>query len=130
MLRLAYLALTNTFALIRLLPMSDRDKDVEILALRHQMAVLQRTHRHRACCRGRCSQGASPTAFMGESSQGDPPDVGRLREVQAEADIEVSGAWRCCHAPLSRQVVATAPVWEAFPEANRVLASRSSASPW
>lgn len=42
MLRLAYLALTNTFALIRLLPMSDRDKDVEILALRHQLAVLQR----------------------------------------------------------------------------------------
>jgi hypothetical protein len=41
-LRLAYLALTNTFALIRLLPMSDRDKDVEILALRHQLAVLQR----------------------------------------------------------------------------------------
>lgn len=92
MLRLAYLALTNTFALIRLLPMSDRDKDVEILALRHQMAVLQRTHRHRACCRGRCSQGASPTAFMGESSQGDPPDVGRLREVQAEGDI---GGERC-----------------------------------
>jgi putative transposase len=41
-LRLAYLALTTTFALIRLLPMSDRDKDVEILALRHQLAVLQR----------------------------------------------------------------------------------------
>jgi putative transposase len=41
-LRLAYLALTNTFALIRLLPMSDRDKDAEILALRHQLAVLQR----------------------------------------------------------------------------------------
>ena len=38
-LRLAYLALTNTFALIRLLPMSDRAKDVEILALRHQLAV-------------------------------------------------------------------------------------------
>ena len=42
MLRLAYLALTNTFALIRMLPMSDRDTDVEILALRHQLAVLQR----------------------------------------------------------------------------------------
>jgi hypothetical protein len=41
-LRLAYLALTTTFALIRLLPMSNRDKDVEILALRHQLAVLQR----------------------------------------------------------------------------------------
>jgi transposase InsO family protein len=41
-LRLAYLAVTNAFALLRLLPRSDRDKDVEILALRHQLAVLQR----------------------------------------------------------------------------------------
>ena len=30
LLRLAYLAATNTFALLRLLPMSDRDKDIEI----------------------------------------------------------------------------------------------------
>ena len=29
---LAYLAVTNVFALLRLLPMSDRDKDVEILS--------------------------------------------------------------------------------------------------
>ena len=28
--------------MLRLLPMSDRDKDVEILALRHQLAVLHR----------------------------------------------------------------------------------------
>ncbi|MFF1688008.1 MULTISPECIES: integrase [unclassified Streptomyces] len=42
LLRLAYLAATNTFALLRLLPMSDRDKDTEILALRHQLLVLQR----------------------------------------------------------------------------------------
>src|SRR6187551_2533274 len=28
--------------MLRLLPMSDRDKDVEILALRHQITVLQR----------------------------------------------------------------------------------------
>ena len=42
LLRLAYLTVTNTFAVLRLLPMSDRDKDVEILALRHQLAVLQR----------------------------------------------------------------------------------------
>jgi hypothetical protein len=33
---------TNTLALIRLLPMSDRDKDAEILALQHQIAVLER----------------------------------------------------------------------------------------
>jgi hypothetical protein len=42
LLRLAYLAVTNVFALLRLLPMSDRDKDVEILALRHQVAMLER----------------------------------------------------------------------------------------
>jgi putative transposase len=42
LLRLAYLTVANTFAVLRLLPMSDRDKDVEILALRHQIGVLQR----------------------------------------------------------------------------------------
>jgi hypothetical protein len=42
LLRLAYLGLTNTFALLRLLPRSNHDKDIEILALRHQIAVLQR----------------------------------------------------------------------------------------
>ncbi|PSL57122.1 hypothetical protein B0I31_10299 [Saccharothrix carnea] len=42
LLRLVYLGVTNAFALLRLLPMSDRDKDVEILALRHQITVLQR----------------------------------------------------------------------------------------
>jgi hypothetical protein len=33
---------TNVFALLRLLPVSDRDKEVEILALRHQIMVLER----------------------------------------------------------------------------------------
>jgi hypothetical protein len=42
LLRLAYLTVTNAFAALRLLPMSDRDKDVEILVLRHQIAVLER----------------------------------------------------------------------------------------
>jgi hypothetical protein len=42
LLRLAYLGLTNTFARLRLLPMTNRDKDIEILVLRHQIAVLQR----------------------------------------------------------------------------------------
>lgn len=42
LLRLAYLAMTNTFSLIRLLPMSDRDKEIEILVLRRQLTVLQR----------------------------------------------------------------------------------------
>ncbi|MEU4807201.1 hypothetical protein [Actinosynnema sp. NPDC023587] len=34
--------MTNAFALLRLLPMSDRSKDVEILVLRHQITVLER----------------------------------------------------------------------------------------
>ncbi|MGB6582038.1 MAG: hypothetical protein WBF34_29400 [Streptosporangiaceae bacterium] len=38
LLRLAYLGVTNVFALLRLLPMSNQDKD----ALRHQLLVLQR----------------------------------------------------------------------------------------
>lgn len=42
LLRLAYLGITNAFGLLRLLPGSDRDKDMEILLLRHQLAVLQR----------------------------------------------------------------------------------------
>ncbi|WP_370466762.1 hypothetical protein [Streptacidiphilus sp. PB12-B1b] len=42
LLKLAYQGMTNTFALLRLLPMSDREKDIEILALRHQITVLER----------------------------------------------------------------------------------------
>ena len=42
LLRLAYLTMTNAFTALRLLPKSGRDKDVEILALRHQLAVLER----------------------------------------------------------------------------------------
>ncbi|MET8355324.1 helix-turn-helix domain-containing protein, partial [Micromonospora sp. NPDC005206] len=42
LLRLAYLGMTNAFAVLRLLPMSGWDKDVEILALRHQITVLER----------------------------------------------------------------------------------------
>jgi transposase len=42
LLRLTWLGVTNVFALPRLLPMSQQDKDAEILALRHQILVLQR----------------------------------------------------------------------------------------
>jgi hypothetical protein len=42
LLRLAYLTVMNTFAVLRLFPMSDRDKDTKILALRHQIGVLER----------------------------------------------------------------------------------------
>ena len=42
LLRLVYLGITNAFTLLRLLPGGDRDKDIEILSLRHQLTVLQR----------------------------------------------------------------------------------------
>jgi transposase InsO family protein len=42
LLRLAYLGVTNALAMLRLLPTSDRAKDAEILALRHQITVLER----------------------------------------------------------------------------------------
>ncbi|MEU5850678.1 integrase [Saccharopolyspora shandongensis] len=40
--RFAYLAVAHAFAVLRLLPMTDHEKDVEILALRHQLTILQR----------------------------------------------------------------------------------------
>jgi hypothetical protein len=42
LLRLPYLALSTAVSFIRLLPMSNREKNLEILALRHQLVVLQR----------------------------------------------------------------------------------------
>ena len=40
--RLAYLAVGNVFAALRLIPVGEREKDIEILVLRHQITVLQR----------------------------------------------------------------------------------------
>ncbi|MFB4298587.1 hypothetical protein [Actinomadura sp. NTSP31] len=42
LLRLAYLTVANAFAVLRLVPMTDREKDAEILVLRHQITVLER----------------------------------------------------------------------------------------
>jgi hypothetical protein len=41
LLRLAYLGVINALSLLRLLAVSDPAKDVEILALRHQITVIQ-----------------------------------------------------------------------------------------
>jgi transposase InsO family protein len=42
LLRLAYLGVANALTMLRLFAMNDRTKDVEILALRHQILILQR----------------------------------------------------------------------------------------
>lgn len=57
--RFAYLAVANAFAVLRLLPLSDREKDVEILALRHQLGVLERQ-----LGGGRVRFGAADRAFL------------------------------------------------------------------
>ncbi|MEV4020973.1 hypothetical protein AB0J35_61920 [Nonomuraea angiospora] len=41
-LRWAYLTVSTVFSFLRLLSASDREKDIEILVLRHQLTVLQR----------------------------------------------------------------------------------------
>src|SRR4051794_5224405 len=66
LLRLAYLGITNAFGLLWLLPGSDRDKDAEILALRHQLAVLHRqlgqaADRVRPSRSGLAGRAATPT---------------------------------------------------------------------
>jgi putative transposase len=42
LIRLACLGVTNVLAFLRLLSLGDRGKEMEILALRHQIAVLER----------------------------------------------------------------------------------------
>jgi hypothetical protein len=39
---LVYLSVADVFALLRLFTVNDRDKEIEILALRHQITVLER----------------------------------------------------------------------------------------
>ena len=46
LLRLTYLSVTNVFALLRLLPVSDQDKEAETLAPRHQIMVFAASAGH------------------------------------------------------------------------------------
>ncbi|MFJ7096528.1 hypothetical protein ACIQWL_40865 [Streptomyces mirabilis] len=73
---MAYLGMASAFAMLRLLPMSDRDKDVEILALRHQIAVLERQLNGQ-----RVRFDAGDRAFLAALLQGLPPEVLRRRLV-------------------------------------------------
>jgi putative transposase len=72
---------TNAIAMLRLLRMNDRDKDVEILALRHQIAVLQRqlgTQRPRFQ--------PSDRAFLAALLHRLPPDVLRRLRLLVRPD--------------------------------------------
>jgi transposase len=66
--------MTNTFAMLRLPPMSGREKDVEVLTLRHQIAVLERQLNGQ-----RVRFHASDRAFLAALLQGLPRDLRRMR---------------------------------------------------
>ncbi|PZH01615.1 integrase [Streptomyces sp. NTH33] len=81
LLRLAYLGMTNAFAMRRLLPTSDREKDIEILALRHQIAVLERQLDGQ-----RVRMRASDRAFLASLLHGLPREVLRRMRLLVRPD--------------------------------------------
>ncbi|MEV7862971.1 integrase core domain-containing protein [Streptomyces hirsutus] len=81
LLRPAYLGMTNAFAMLRLLPTSDREKDIEILALRHQIAVLERQSDGQ-----RVRMHASGRAFPASLLHGLPREVLRRMRLLVRPD--------------------------------------------
>ncbi|MDQ1033055.1 putative transposase [Streptomyces umbrinus] len=81
LLRLVYLGMASAFAMLRLLPMSDRDMDVEVLALRHQIAVLERQLNGQ-----RVRFDAGDRAFLAALLQGLPPEVLRRMRLLVRPD--------------------------------------------
>ncbi|MER7569486.1 integrase core domain-containing protein [Streptomyces sp. NPDC097941] len=81
MLRLVCLGMASAFAMLRLLPMSDRDMDVEVLALRHQVAVLERQ-----LGKERARFAPGDRAFLAALLQGLPPEVLRRMRLLVRPD--------------------------------------------
>jgi hypothetical protein len=97
LLRLVYLSVTGVFGLLRLLSASDRDKDVEIVVLRHQIMVLQR---QLGTTRPRIS--ASDRAFLAALLHRFPA-AGSARSGYWSASI------RCCDGTATCWPVASRP---------------------
>ncbi|RZU74968.1 integrase-like protein [Micromonospora kangleipakensis] len=95
-----YLSVTNAFVMLRLLPMSNRDKDVEILALRHQITLLQRQ-----LGKEKVRFDATDRTFLAGLLHRLPRDV--LRRVRLLVRPETVLRWHRdlvarCHADVSR----------------------------
>ena len=98
LLRLFYLALTGIVTFLRLLPMSSTDKNIEILTLRHQLAVLQRQ-----ASRPRCTP--ADRAFLAALLHQFPRPM--LRQLYLIVSPDTILRWhrtllRCHHARRSR----------------------------
>jgi transposase InsO family protein len=148
------LTVTNTFAVLRLLPASDRDKDVEILVLRHQVAVLERhlggrrvrftgadrallaalLHRLRpeTLCRMRLLV-RPDTVLRKPKRPGRPPTVRSIRVLVLRL-VRENPAWgyRRVHGELLVLGVTVAPstVWEILKDAGLDPAPDRAASTW
>src|SRR6266508_3710315 len=72
--------MTNALAMLRMLPMSDQAKDAEILALRHQIMVLQRQ-------------------LHGEKVRFDPSDRAFLAALLHRLPATCCGGYDCWSAP-------------------------------
>jgi hypothetical protein len=94
LLQLAYLGVTNAFAMLRLPSISNRDKDVEILALRHQITVLERQ-----LGKEKVQFAASDPAFLAALLHRLPRDV--LRRVRLLVRPDTVLRWH--HALLARR---------------------------
>ena len=97
LLRLAYLGVTNAFAVLRLLPMSNRDKDVEILALRHQITVLERQQGKQ-----KVRFDASDRAFLAALLHRLPRDVLRTVRLLVRPDTVMRTGDTCVRGRFSR----------------------------
>ncbi|MEV4020482.1 integrase core domain-containing protein [Nonomuraea angiospora] len=122
LLRLPHLALTNLFAVVRLPPMSDTNKDIEILALRHQLVVLQRqidkpTPPAQAATTppGRLPRHRPTLAPRPTTPPGRPPTHRRIQTlVQRLARESPSRGYRRIHSEPAMSAIKVAPstVWE------------------
>ncbi|GGM88699.1 hypothetical protein GCM10011578_005290 [Streptomyces fuscichromogenes] len=116
LLRLAYLGMASVFAMLRLLPMSDRDMNVEVLALRHQIAVLERQLNGR-----RVRFDAGDRAFPAAPLQGLPPEVLRRMWLLARPDTVL--AWH-------RGLVTRRHAARSRPKRGGDRAPRDPSAPW
>ncbi|MER6006734.1 hypothetical protein ABT120_49930 [Nonomuraea angiospora] len=122
LLRLAYLTVTNAFAALRLLPMGVRDKDVEILALRHQITVLER----QLGVGARVRFAPEDRAFLAALLAPLPRDV--LRLVRENP----SWGYRRVHGELTTLGITIAPstVWEILKQEGIDPAADRASTTW
>ena len=80
LLRLAYLGVTNALAMLRLLPMSDRAKDAEILALRHHITEIEADAELHAMVRRQVGVAALQCLLHGDSGPYGVHRAGKFRQ--------------------------------------------------